>query len=86
MRMKRRVALRNVWLDEIDNRIVVTAVEPGESEESTETAEAAAGFGQRIASQRRNGLPFTVRFKIWQTRSSRLPSGPTRSRTGRTAR
>ena len=66
MRMRRRVALRNVWLDEIDNRIVVTAVEPGESEESTETAEAAAGFGQRIASQRRNGLPFTVRFKIWQ--------------------
>lgn len=64
MIMARRVALNGVQLDELDERIVISAVEPGEGNENITSTESAAGYGSRITSGRRGTLDMTVRFKL----------------------
>lgn len=64
MIMARRVALNGVQLDEVDERIVISAVEPGEANENITSTESAAGYGSRITSGRRGMLDIIVRFRI----------------------
>ena len=64
MILTRRVALNSVWLDEIDDRIVISAVEPGEGKENISTSDTATGFGQRITGQKRTTLDIVVRFRM----------------------
>ena len=64
MILARRVALNGVWLDEIDSRIVISGVEPGDGKENISATDSAAGAGQRIISTRRSTLDIVVRFKL----------------------
>lgn len=64
MQLSRRVALNGIWLDELDYRIVVSGVEPADGKENISAVDAAAGFGQRITSNRRSVLDMTVRFRL----------------------
>ena len=66
MHLKRRVALNGVWLDEVDSRIVISGVEPGDGKETISAVDAAAGYGQRITGFRRSVLDMVVRFKLLQ--------------------
>ena len=64
MQMKRRVALNGNQLDEVDSRIVISAVEPGDGRENISAADTAGGFGQRITGRHRSTLDVIVRFRI----------------------
>ena len=64
MIMARRVALNGMQLDEVDERIVISAVEPGEANENITSTESAAGYGSRITSGRRGMLDIIVKFRI----------------------
>ena len=64
MILSRRVALNNVQLDEVDSRIVISSVEPGDGKENFTAVDAAAGFGQRITGYRRQTVDMVVRFRI----------------------
>lgn len=64
MILTRRVALNSVWLDEIDDRIVVSGIEPGEGKENISTSDTATGFGQRITGQKRTTLDIVIRFRM----------------------
>lgn len=64
MTLSRRVALNNVQLDEVDSRIVISGVEPGDGRENIAAVDAAAGFGQRITGMRRQSVDMVVRFRI----------------------
>jgi phage-related protein len=66
MQLKRRVALDGVWLDEVDRRIVISGVEPGDGKESISAVDAAAGYGQRVTGSRRSTLDIVVKFKLLQ--------------------
>lgn len=66
MVLQRRVALNGVWLDEIDSRIVISGIEPGDGRENITAVDAASGFGQRITGQRRSTLDLVVRFRIYE--------------------
>ena len=73
MIMARRVALNGVQLDEVDERIVISAVEPGEANENITSTESAAGYGSRITSGRRGMLDIIVKFRILE--NGRTESG-----------
>jgi len=64
MELKRRVALNGIQLDEVDERIVITSVEPGDGQENITAVDAAAGYGQRITGCRRRTVDMVVRFSI----------------------
>ena len=64
MILNRRVALNGVWLDEVDPRIVISAVEPGDGRENISATDTATGFGQRVTSNRRTSVDFVVRFMM----------------------
>ena len=64
MILKRRVALNGVWLDEVDSRITISSVEPGDGRENITAVDAAAGYGQRITGNRRQMLDMVVKFRI----------------------
>ena len=64
MILKRRVALNGVWLDEVDSRIAVSSVEPGDGRENISAVDAAAGYGSRITGERRQTVDMTVKFRI----------------------
>ena len=64
MKLKRRVRLGSVYLDEIDDRIVISGIECGDGRENITAADTAAGFGQRITRKRRTTLDVVVRFRI----------------------
>ncbi len=66
MILQRRIALNGIWLDEIDNRITISAIDPGDGRENITAVDAASGFGQRITGQRRSTLDLVVRFRIWE--------------------
>lgn len=66
MILKRRVALNGVELDEVDERIVISSVEPADGIEEISPANSAAGFGQRITGYRRNSVDIVVVFRILQ--------------------
>ena len=64
MQLKRRVALNGAQLDQVDSRIVISSVEPGDGKESITAVDAASGYGQRITSRRRSTLDMVVKFRI----------------------
>ena len=66
MILQRRIALNGIWMDELDNRIVISGIEPGEGRENITATDAASGFGQRITGQRRSTLDIAVRFRIYE--------------------
>ena len=66
MILKRRVALNGIWLDELDNRIIVSGIEPGAGKENITSTDAAAGYGSRITGNRRSTLDMVIRFKLLQ--------------------
>ena len=70
MQLKRRVALNGVWLDSVDNRIVVSGIEPADGRENISAVDAASGYGQRITGHRRSTLDMVVRFSIFENGKS----------------
>ena len=64
MILKRRVALNGVWLDEVDSRICISAVEPADGRENITAVDAASGYGQRVTGMRRQTVDMVVRFRI----------------------
>jgi hypothetical protein len=64
MILKRRVALNGVQLDQVDSRIVISAVEPGDGKENISATDRASGFGQRVTSAYRSNTDIVVRFMI----------------------
>lgn len=64
MILKRRVALNGLWLDEIDERIVVTGIKPSDANENITTTEAAGGYGSRITGRGRTMLDVIVSFQL----------------------
>lgn len=64
MRLTRRVSLGGVYLDEIDDSIVIRGVDPGTPEESISTVPRMGGAGSRITAQHYNQLDATVNFAI----------------------
>ena len=64
MILTRRVALNGIWLDELDERIVVTGIKPADADENISTTDAAAGYGSRITGRGRTMLDVIVTFKL----------------------
>ena len=64
MKLQRRVRLGDIWLDEVDDRIVISGIEPGDGRENINAVDTAAGFGQRVTRKRRSSLDLVVRFKM----------------------
>lgn len=64
MILQRRVALNGAWLDEVDSRICISSIEPGDGRENISAVDAAAGYGQRITGNRRSTLDMVVKFRI----------------------
>lgn len=64
MKLQRRVRLGDVWLDDLDDRIVITAIEPEDGRENITAAETAAGSGWRITKKKRNNLGLVVKFRM----------------------
>lgn len=64
MILKRRVALNGAQLDQVDSRIAISAVEPGDGKESISAADRAGRFGQRVTSAHRSSMDIVVRFRI----------------------
>lgn len=67
MILKRRVALNGVWLDEVDDRICISSVEPGDGKENISAVDSAVGFGSRITGQHRSTVDMIVKFRILNT-------------------
>lgn len=66
MKLKRRIALHGEWMDELDERIVVSSIEPGDGKETISATETAAGFGQRITRKTRSTVDVVVKFRIFE--------------------
>lgn len=66
MILARRVALNDVWLDEIDDRIVICGIEPADGRENISAVDTAAGFGQRVTTNKRVSLDVIIKFKLLQ--------------------
>jgi len=64
MILQRRVALNGIWMDELDDRIVISGIEPGSGKENITATDSAAGYGQRVTGNRRSTLDLVVRFKF----------------------
>jgi len=64
MQLKRRVALNGVWLDEVDSRIAVSGIEPGDGKENISAADTAGAYGQRVTGNRRTFVDLVVKFRM----------------------
>ena len=64
MILTRRAALNGVWLDEIDSRIVISGIEPGDGKENITAVDSAAGYGQRITARWRQTMDIVIRFRM----------------------
>lgn len=60
----RRVALNDVWLDEIDSRIIISGIEEGEPKLNWSAVSLFGGVGQRVTSHHRESLDVTVKFAL----------------------
>lgn len=65
----RRVALNDVMLDEIDDRILVQGIEENAARLSWSAVSRGGGAGQRVTQQRRDYLEVTVKFAIRLTKA-----------------
>ena len=64
MILSRRVSLGGVYLDEIDESIVIQSVDPGVPHESVTAVNRMGGAGQRVAGQHWETLEVTVAYGI----------------------
>jgi len=64
MQLTRRVALNGIWMDELDSRIVIRAIEPADGRESINGVPTARGYGQRVTGNRRETVDIVIRFAI----------------------
>lgn len=64
MILAHRVALNGIWLDELDERINIKAINEGAGKETISAVSAAGGFGQRVVDRRRETLDVTVKFSM----------------------
>lgn len=64
MKLTRRVALNGKQLDTVDDRIVISSVEPADGRENISAVDAASGYGQRVTGNRRSTLDMVVKFRI----------------------
>lgn len=64
MILSKRVALNNVQLDSLHERIVVLGVDPGTPDESISAVSRMGGFGQRITGEHWETLDVTVTYGI----------------------
>ena len=64
MILAHRVALNNVWLDELDERINIKAINEGAGKETISAQSAASGYGQRVTNRHRDTLDVTVQFSL----------------------
>ena len=64
MILKRRAALNGIWLDELDERIVISGIEPGDGKENITAVDSAAGYGQRITARWRQMMDVVIRFRL----------------------
>ena len=66
MILSRRVSLNSVYLDELDDRIVISGIEIGDGRENIASVDTAAGFGQRVTSSKRVSLDVVIKFRLLQ--------------------
>ena len=64
MQLRHRVALNDVQLDELDERILVQRVNDGAGKETLNAVSRFGGFGQRITTRHRDTLDITVTFSL----------------------
>lgn len=64
MILKRRVRLGTVYMDELDDRIVISGIDCQEGRDNITASDTATGFGQRITRSYRSMLDVVIRFKI----------------------
>lgn len=64
MILAHRVALNNIWLDELDERINIKAINEGAGKETISAQSAAGGYGQRVTGRHRDTLDVTVQFSL----------------------
>lgn len=64
MILSRRVALGDVQLDEIHERIVIQSFDPGTTDENVQTVSRMGGVGQRVTGEHWEKLEATVEFGI----------------------
>ena len=64
MELRHRVALNDVQLDELDERILVLGVNDGAGRETLNAVSRFGGFGQRVTTRHRDTLDITVTFGL----------------------
>lgn len=64
MILTRRAALNGVWLDELDQRIVISGIEIGDGRENITAVDSATGYGQRITGMWRQTLDIVIKFRM----------------------
>ena len=64
MQLRHRVALNDVQLDELDERILVLGVNDNAGKETLNAVSRFGGFGQRITTRHRDTLDITVSFGL----------------------
>lgn len=64
MQLKRRAALNGAQLDEIDERILIQAIEPAAGKETSATVTLWGADGSRVTAQHREYLDITVQFSL----------------------
>ena len=64
MILKRRVALGGVQLDSLDDRIIITSIDPAAGKDEINAVDMAGRDGQRPVRQKRKTLDVTVKFAL----------------------
>ena len=69
MILRRRPALNGVWLDEVDERIVISGINEPPAADNIAAQDLAGICGQRVTEQRRATKDVEIRFRIWLTKN-----------------
>ena len=64
MILSRRIALNDVWLDELDEAIVIRSIDPGTPKQNVQTVNRMGGAGQRMTVRHWESIEATVTFAI----------------------
>jgi len=64
MILKRRVALNDVQLDSLDDRIIITGIDEAAGKDNITAVSGVSRNGQRVTARRRDSLDVTVKFAL----------------------
>ena len=64
MILKRRVALNGVWLDELDERIIISGIDEAAGKDTIRNTASAFGDGSRVTGKRRDTVDIAVKFAM----------------------